>query len=449
MKIFVSNPPFISSFNRQVRWSAKTSGGLHPPIYLAYAAAMLAKKHKVMLRDSIAEKDDRAKFLLEIKRFGPDLIVMETSTPSVLNEKKLIKMIRKFIPKAKIALMGSHASAMPRETLLECRPDMVCIGEYDMTLFELAGAIEEGRSLAGIEGIAFRRGASVIINKRRGLIEDLDSLPWPMREALPTGAYSDTLLITPFTFVISGRGCPYYCTYCNWPSTMFGHNLRLRSPAKVVDEVEYRAVCEGLIKRKIKTPWICNARVDTLDLETMKFMRKAGCYLFKVGIESGVQETLDWARKGTTLEQARGFFSNAKKAGIRTFGSVIIGYPHDTRESIEQTFNFVKEIAPDMVQFVILQPLPGTELYVWMKKNGMLPAKSDWSDYLTDEGYVNIVFEHPNFSQDELREICSRLWKGYYMRPGYIARRAVRGIVSKEELKRNVKGVGKIFRYRT
>lgn len=471
MKIFISNPPFISSFNRQVRWSAKTSGGLHPPIYLAYAAAMLAKKHEVMLRDSVAEKDDHMKFIAEVKKFEPGLVVMETSTPSVFNEKKLIGLLRKAVPEAKIVLTGSHASAMPKETLLECLPDIVCIGEYDITLFEMANRIEEGASLAKVDGVAFRQGTKVTINKRRDLVKNLDALPWPMREALPTGAYSDTLLITPFTFVISGRGCPYYCTYCNWPSTMFGHGLRMRDPGMVVDEVEYcvhrfglrsfkffddtftvnkdhvKAICAELKRRRIKTPWICNARVDTLDLETMKVMKDAGCYLFKVGIESGVQETLDWVKKGTTLEQTRKFFRNTKKAGIKTFGSVIIGYPQDTRESIEQTFNFVKEVAPDMVQFVIMQPLPGTELYEWMGKHGMLPKGNSWDEYLTDEGYVNIVFEHPNFSQDELREICSKLWKGYYMRPGYIAKRAVRGITSREELKRNVKGFNKIFRY--
>jgi hypothetical protein len=78
----------------------------------------------------------------------------------------------------------------------------------------------------------------------------------------------------------------------------------------------------------------------------------------------------------------------------------------------------------------------------------MLPKGKNWNSYLTEEGYVDIVFKHPKFSQDELREICSKLWKGYYMRPGYIAKRAVKGLTSKEEIKRNVKGVKKVFRYR-
>lgn len=468
MRIFISNPPFIRHFNRQVRWSAKTSGGLHPPIYLAYAAAALEKAgFEVRLEDAIAEGRTHQQFLQDIREFNPALIIMETSTASIMNDSKLAEKIKEERD-TPLVFTGSHASAMPERTLKESRADIVCIGEYDQTLPELARAIQDRKPLNGIKGTAFKDGSKIVVNEKRPLIQDLDSLPLPLRDQLPTNAYSDTLLTTPFTFIVTARGCPYQCIYCNWPSTMFGRRIRKRDPKKVVDEVEHcikryklksfkffddtftcdkrhvKAVCDELIKRGIKTPWICNARVDTLDEETMRLMRKSGCYLFKIGVESGNQEILDWTKKGTNLEQVRSFFKLMKKTRIQSFASFMIGYPQETKETIKQTFQLAKEIQPDMCQFVILQPLPGTELWDWMQERGMIPKKLDWSSYMTGEGYVDLVFKHPRFSQDELHKICSKLWSGYYMRPKYILKR----LAKPGEWKRNIKGVKKIFRYR-
>lgn len=468
MRIFVSNPPFISHFNRQVRWAARTSGGLHPPIYLAYAAAALKKAgFEVKLEDAIAEGRTHQQFLDDIRKFNPDLIVMETSTASIVNDSGIAERI-KAERETPIVFTGSHASALPGRTLRESEADIVCIGEYDLTLPELAKTLKEGGDLRKVKGIAFKNGDKIIVNEKRPLIEDLDSLPWPLREQLPTQAYSDTLLTTPFTFIVTARGCPYLCNYCSWPHVMFGHKIRKRDPQKIADEVEYcikkyhlksfkffddtftcdkrhvKSVCEELIRRGIRTPWICNARVDTLDEETMRLMKRAGCYLFKIGVESGSQEILDWTRKGTKLEQIRSFFRLMKGVGIQSFASFMVGYPQETPETIKQTFNLAKEIQPDMCQFVILQPLPGTELWDWMQGKGMIPKDLSWGSYITGEGYVDLVFRHPRFSQKELHKICSELWSGYYLRPGYILRR----LAKPSEWRRNIKGVKKIFRYR-
>lgn len=471
MRIFIANPPFIKNFNRQVRWSAKTSGGLHPPIYLAYAAAVLAKKHEVKLQDAVAEGKSREEFLEGIKGFEPDLVVMETSTPSIINDSGIAEEIKKF-SKTKVVLTGPHTSAMPERTLKESVVDAVTMGEYDYTLPEIAEAFEKGKPLRGIKGCAYREDSKIVINPKRELIKDLDKLPWPLRDQLPNEKYSDTLMTSPLTFIVTARGCPFLCNYCNWPSTMFGHGIRKRDPMDVVDEVEHcvkkyrlksykffddtftcdknhvKIICNEIIKRKIKAKWICNARVDTLDEETMRLMKKAGCSLFKIGVESGDQDILDWIKKGTKIEQIREFFKLTKKVGIQTFASFMIGYPQETEETIKKTFRLAKEIGPDMAQFVILQPLPGTELWDWMQKEGMIPKDVKWDKYITDEGYVDLVFKHPRFSQDELREICSKLWKGYYMRPKYIAKRVKRGLTSSREIKRNAAGIKKIFRYR-
>ena len=472
MKVYIANPPFFNKFNRQVRWSAKTSGALHPPIYIAYAAANLKKNgFDVKLVDAIAEEMDIDSFVKDVVKFKPELVILETSTPSIMNDSKIAAKIKKSIKGVKVVFGGPHASALPVRTLKESVADGVCIREYDITVVEVAKAVSKKKGFKEIKGVAFRLGKDVIVNEPRELIEDLASLPRPMLDQLPVGKYKDTLLSEPFMFFITTRGCPYKCIYCNWPKTMFGNKARYRDPIDVVDEVEevikkydlktykffddtftikrdhVKAICRELIKRGINTPWICNARADKLDEEMLRLMKESGCYLMKVGVESGNQEILDWTKKGTTLDVMRKFFKLTRKVGIQTFASFMIGYPQESDESIKQTIDFAKELGPDMAQFVILQPLPGTPLWDELEKSGMIPKEIDWSKYITNEGYVDLVFEHPLYSRDELREISSKMWKEYYLRPKYIMRRLVRSFTSVDEIKRNIYGVKKVFRY--
>ena len=470
--MYISNPPFFNSFNRQVRWSAKTSGALHPPIYIAYAAANLKKNgFDVKFVDAIAEEMDIASFVKDVAKFKPSLVVLETSTPSIMNDSKIAEAIKKKMNNVKVVFTGPHVSALPLRTLKESVVDAICIREYDITIVEVAKAVKGKKEFGGIKGVAFKSGKKNVMNEPRELVEDLASLPRPMLDQLPVGKYKDTLLTEPFMFFITTRGCPYKCIYCNWPKTMFGNKARYRDPIDVVDEVEdaikryglktykffddtftikrshVKAICRELIRRGIKTPWICNARADKLDEEMLRLMKESGCYLMKIGVESGNQDILDWTKKGTTLDVMRKFFKLTKKVGIQTFASFMIGYPQETDDTIRQTIDFAKELEPDMAQFVILQPLPGTPLWDGMVKDGMIPKDIDWSEYITKEGYVDLVFEHPTYTKDELREISSKMWKDYYLRPKYILRRFIKGLTSVEEIRRNIHGVKKIFRY--
>lgn len=474
MKICLVNPPFIAHYNRQVRWSAKTSGGLHPPVYLAYAASNLKKHgHEVKLIDAVAEEMGRDAFVDAVKGFGPDILIMEVGTPSIINDSELASIIKKEVKGVKIAFTGAHVSALPEETMSGSEADFVLKGEYDETVVELADALKNKKPLEEVDGIFYRKGKEVKSTKPRKHIEKLDSLPWPMYEQLPVRKYKDTLLYDPFVFVVSGRGCLAHCTFCQWPQLMYGHKDRRRDPKDVVDEVEHwvkkyrlksfkffddtftfnkdyvKEVCRELIKRRINTPWICNARADgVLDEETLRLMKRAGCMLFKIGVESGNQEILDWVKKGTNVQGIKKFFRMTNKVGIKTFASFMIGFPQETRETIDQTFQLAKDIKPTMVQFVIVQPLPGTELYRQMADKGVIPKNLDWSKYITKEGYVDLAFEHPTFSQEELRGIVSKMWSGYFLRPEYMIRRFMTGIKQPKEMAKNMSGMKKIFRYR-
>ena len=205
MKVYIANPPFFNSFNRQVRWSAKTSGALHPPIYIAYAAANLKKNgFDVKFVDAIAEEMDIASFVKDVAKFKPSLVVLETSTPSIMNDSKIAEAIKKKMNNVKVVFTGPHVSALPLRTLKESVVDAICIREYDITIVEVAKAVKGKKEFGGIKGVAFKSGKKNVMNEPRELVEDLASLPRPMLDQLPVGKYKDTLLTEPFMFFIIG-----------------------------------------------------------------------------------------------------------------------------------------------------------------------------------------------------------------------------------------------------
>jgi len=456
---------------REVRWSAKTSGALHPPIYLAYAASVLKKDHNVKLMDCVAMELEKKDFYNRVKKYKPDFLVMDTSTPSIINDIDIAKKIKE-ITNTKIILVGPHVSALPQQTFeMGQWIDYIAMGEYDYTLPELIKKSGKNKSLKNVKGISYQSNGKIVVTKRREPIQNLDELPWPDRNQLPIDKYKDTLLTDPFTFIVTARGCPCLCNYCLWPQVMFYRKLRTRNPTDVVDEVEHciskynlksykffddtftidkkrvKQICEDIIDRGIDKPWICNARVNNLDKETMKIMKKAGCNLFKIGVETGTQKLLNVIKKGTTIQQIEKFFKLTKEVGIKTFGSFMVGLPGETKQTIRNTINLAKKIEPDMAQFIILSPLPGTEMFDYMTKNRWISFPIDWSDYVTEEGFVNIVFKHPNFPEDELRDICGQMWKEFYLRPKFIFNRIKKSLTDFNEFKRSVTGVRKVFRY--
>jgi radical SAM superfamily enzyme YgiQ (UPF0313 family) len=258
---------------------------------------------------------------------------VDTSTPSIYNDVKIASKL-KDSTKAFVVLVGTHVSALPKETLeLDGNIDAVTMHEYDYTLPELAKCIEYKKDLKNVKGIAFRgENGKIIINETRPMIENLDTLPFvsPVyKKHLRIKDYFYSSAGFPLVMIITGRGCPFRCFWCNWPQVFHGHKYRLRSAENVVEEFEYiannmpevrevgieddtltadiervRKICKLLIEKGInkKLKWYANVRVN-LDFETMKIMKDAGCRLLIPGYESGVQELLDNSHKGITLEE--------------------------------------------------------------------------------------------------------------------------------------------------
>ncbi len=477
MKVLLLNPPFLPKFSRNSRSPAVTKGGtIYYPIWLSYATGVLEKEgFEVKLIDAPAQKLSTEEVIGEIKKFEPELIVIDTSTPSISNDIKVAEAI-KDATNSFIALVGTHVSALPEETLkLSEKIDAAARKEYDYTIRDLSYTIKEGKNPKSVLGLSFRENGKIIHNPDRPMIQNLDELPFVTsvyKKHLNIKNYFYSSANYPMVMIMTGRGCPFKCFFCNWPQVFFERKYRLRSPENVAAEFEYivknlpevkevgieddtltadiprvHEICRLLIEKGInkKLKWYANVRV-ALDLETMKLMKKAGCRLIIPGYESGVQEILNNAHKGITIEQSREFAKNAKKSGLLVHGCFIIGLPGETRETAKKTIEFAKKLDPDDAQFFPLIPYPGTEAYEWAKKNNYLLTE-DFSEWATEEGWHNSIVSTPNLTNMEILELCNQAKIEFYLRPKYVLKMLKLMLTDWNETKRVFKASNIFFRY--
>jgi len=467
MNIAFLNPPFRGTYNREVRFQAVSpQKALHPPIMLGYATAVCRDAgHKVDLIDAPALEISEEETIERVASLEPNFVVMLTSTASVESDAALAKKISGKTG-AKTIAVGVHATAVPEDTL-EKGFDIVARGEYDYTIRDIA----EG-TLEKVQGISFKKGRRIIHNKARELIRNLDELPFPAREFLPNEKYYSALYKNPFTFVLAGRGCPHQCIYCAGPQLMSGRGYRMRSPGNVVKELKHLKenfrlksvlfnddtlnvnkkyvleLCALMVKEKINMPWIAYSRVDSVDKEIATAMKRAGCFLVKVGFESGCDELLKSMKKGAraTVEQARKATKCFRDAGIQVHGTFVFGMPGETVGTMRKTIDFAKELDLDFVQFSVAQPYPGTEFYDYLKSRGYLRFNK-WSDYLDCEGRITPIFEYPDLSMEELQLWLRKAYKEYYLRPRYILKALGQRLTNPELMKTSLRSAVSLMSY--
>jgi len=481
MKIFLLNPPFKIEYGRYSRASRSPaitkSGTIYYPFWLAYAAGVLEKRgHEVKLVDSCAYSYDRNKVFQIAKDFNPDLIALDTSTPSIYNDVEIGAELKRILPKSFLILTGAHPSALPQETLnLNTAIDAVACKEYDYTLLDLADTIESRKDIGRVKGIAYRNGKRVIHNPPRDLIENLDELPFVSsvyKKHLDPGKYFFAAGRYPMMMIMTGRGCSFGCFFCVYPQVFHGNKYRLRSAENVADEFEYIAenfpqvkeigieddtftaninrledICSLLIKRKInkKLKWWSNVRVN-LDLDTMGLMKEAGCRLVIPGFESGNQGVLNNIKKGITVEESLEFAKNAKRAKLLVHGCFMVGNPGDTKETMQQTLRFAIKLNTDTAQFFPMIPYPGTKAHAWARENSFL-KDTGFDRWLTQGGGHKTVIERTDLTAKELTEFCSYARKKYYIRLGYIWNKIGQCLLNPGEAKRTWKSLRLFFKH--
>jgi len=433
MKILLINPSQTGSY-----------GGSATPDYLplglAYIGAVLEKNnYQVKIIDIDADKLTESGFISQLKRFDPALVGITALTPSYNGAIKLASLVKQNSA-AKVVLGGIHPTVLPEESIKPEAIDFVIKGEGEDTFLELVRSLEGNSELAGIKGLVFKEAGRTVVNPDRLLVEDLDRLPYPARHLFKQHKYSyPDALLSPAFPIITSRGCPGNCTYCNAKS-IFTRKLRIRSPKNTVGEIEHLineygareihiwddnfitrrdrvfAIRDEFKARniKVKIAFPNGLRADYLDEDILKALREMGTYSIAFGVESGSQEILDRIKKGMKISEIEHAFKLAKRLGFETWGFFMLGLPGENNETIRQTINFAKRLNPDVAKFHILQPYPGTEIFDEFKRDGLI------NDYNYDHYSIHSdpIFTLPGLSSEDLIKGQQDAYRRFYLRPG-------------------------------
>lgn len=409
--------------------------------FATLAAPLLQQGHHVEVLDLNQVEEPRKSLEKKLEDLSPDLVGITCTTPLVDEVKNITALVKGWNPHTMVVAGGPHPSAFPQETLEECALDVVCQGEGDWVVTQLAG----GTDLSAISGLCYRRDGHVVANPRGSFIEDLDALPLPAWQLFDIKKYHTPRLTArknPVGSMETSRGCVFGCTYCN--KTVFGRTFRMKSAQRVVAEMEYmlklgfgeihimddgfttnlrraKQICQLIIERRLRFPWalLNGIRVDRVDREFLEKACTAGCYEVTFGVETGDEGVLQNIQKGITLDQARQAVKWAREAGLETLTYFMIGLPGETEESMKRTIDFALELDADYSKVSILLPLPGTPLFQDFERAGYLKSK-DWAFY--NQHDPSEVYDHPNLDWKTILRYYNRFYRRYYLRPKFIWR---------------------------
>ncbi|MEW6236827.1 MAG: radical SAM protein [Candidatus Omnitrophota bacterium] len=375
-----------------------------------------------------------------------DVCTMLTSTMTIQEDAEILFDLKQANPKMTSIVMGSQPTFMPQATLARRGIDFIVMKEQEHTLKNLLAALEAGgEAFKNVRGIGYKNAdGQAVINPPAEMIKNLDELPIANRTLLPQNIdyFNPIVKRMPFTTMFTTRGCTAKCTYCTSPG-FYGEKVRFRSAEKVLEEMEYcqnlgykeiffrdelftaskkrvLEICSGIKDRGIDLTWICSSRVNNIDAEMLKIMKDAGCHLIRFGVESGVQEILDNVRKDITVEETRQAFKLCHEFKIDTHAHCMIGSPGETKETINQSIQFVKEIDPTIITFGITTPYPGTHLFDEVKE--VYPEIGDGSQMdisrLHSDSFFNQFFT--DLTNEDLTRDIRRVYREFYFRPRYI-----------------------------
>ncbi len=455
MKTLLMNPPSFENFDggASSRWPVtREIASFWYPVWLTYPTGML---EGARLLDCGPHKISPAETLRIARDY--EFVVMFTSTVGFENDCKLARQIKEQKPDTKICFVGPHVQTQPVQTLTASEDiDFIVRGEFDHAVAEFAS----GRPLAQIAGISYRENGRIVDTPARAQLhtEELDALPFATdvykQQGLRIENYNVPFLLHPYVSLYTTRGCPALCTFCVWPQTLSGHAWRVRSTDNVVAEIKSamknfpqmkefffdddtfnirKDRCIELSKKfkPLGVRYSCNARVHS-DYETLKHMADGGARLLIVGLESGSDQILKNIKKGATVAMAREFVKNCKKVGITIHGDFILGLPGETKETIQKTIEFAKELDLETIQVSMAHAFPGTELHDYLVQNDFLKTEA-----LTDQrGHQLPHIEYPGLTREEMMAGVNRFYDEYYFRPRVVWRIVRKALWDAHERKR-------------
>jgi radical SAM superfamily enzyme YgiQ (UPF0313 family) len=456
------NPP-TGLYRRDDRCQCKVEDQtiqiVFPPIELATIAATLRRGGcRVALRDYPAQGQGWDAFIADLKALRPNMVLVNVVTATSHQDFEALRLAKETLGEDNVVTLakGEYIEAMGEAALRDNpQADFGFHGEIELSIERF----RQGEPLETMEGLVWRRlvgenGASSLVatrNPGHPLIEDLNALPFPARDLLDNGLYRSPETGNPLTVIHGNRGCPSKCVFCP-AGVMSGFKVRYRSPESVMAEIDQCVrehglreflfhgdtftinkkwlleLCDRIIASGQKIHWGCNSRVDTIDDERAAKMKAAGCWVVAFGVESGSQAILDSMKKGQQVERAYDAARVCRRHGLRVHAFFVIGMPLETRATLQETMRFIRRLDPDFFDFNIAYPLPGTELYEMVSREGL------WEKDPAATGYANAAARTRELSSAELTAWRRKALLKMYLRPRYIARTLMRAGGPREAL---------------
>jgi hopanoid biosynthesis associated radical SAM protein HpnJ len=366
-----------------------------------------------------------------------DLLIIHTSTPSFANDVKVAEAFKAENPAMMIGFIGAKVAVQPEESLARAKVlDFVAGNEFDFTIKEIA----EGKPLAEVDGIMYRAADGALIkNKDRAILHDMDQLPFvteAYKKHLRIEDYFIGYLLHPYISIYTGRGCKSHCTFCLWPQTVGGHKYRTRSVENVIAEIRAAKAAFPQVKEfmfdddtftddlpraeaiakelgKMGVTWSCNAKAN-VPYKTLKVLKENGLRLLLVGYETGNQQILYNIKKGMRIDVAKQFTKDCHALGIKIHGTFIVGLPGESRETLQETIEFAKEINPHTIQVSLAAPYPGTFLYNQAVKEGWLDVEH--AELIDEHGVQIAPLHYPHLSHTEIFNSVETFYRKFYFR---------------------------------
>ena len=431
-RVVLFNSPYILDKKDKLE-----EGNIHARIGIASIAAYLLSKG---IETYVIDSTDMNVIRASLKQYSADIVGIPAFTFEIGDAAATARLVKEVLPDAQIIVGGPHPTALPVETLKEFDEfDIAVIGEGERTVEELCTVSD----LSNVTGIAFRNGTEIKVTRSGEIFDSLDEIPSPAWNDFDfskrTVWVEEFNRKVPYLPVESSRGCPFPCIFC---FRVTGKSVRYRDPKKVADEVERLTerfgqikfyfvdgtfgihkkfaseLCDEFIRRSLpeKVVWDASSRVDVVDKELLIKMKNAGCIQLGFGIESGDDKMLKIMGKNFTTADVKEAIDMCLDAGIQVGGNFILGYPHETRESIKQTIKFAKKLPIDTTNFAIMVPFPGTEVREMAERNmgGLKILTNDWRYYGKQ---IGATLELNQLSQEDLQWYQTRAYLEFYLTP--------------------------------
>lgn len=453
MKILLINPPRWSELVGKNPSIIEKHRGFNPPLGLLYLASAIKKltSFSVEVFDSQPSAMTYPQLEGYLRGKYYDVLGISAMTFTLIDVYKTAQLAKRVMPNTMLVLGGTHIHLFPEETINLQSVDFALMGEAEFSFITflkyLDGKVE---SPENVPGLIFKDKNGNIIKNNIQQIENLDDIPFPQRQHLDISSYSSLLSRwTRCTTIISSRGCPFRCSFCDRPLSPVTSYFRYRSAKNIADEIneclEYEikdflfyddtftvnrnrvlAICDEILHRGLKIRWDIRTRIDLVDEEMLKMLKRAGCVAIHYGVEAGNDKILKVIKKGFAVKKVKEIFALTKRFEIETLAYFMIGLPSEDTGDIQDTFDLAKELKPDYAHFTIFSPYPGTELYYLGLEKGII--KNDiWREFARNprEDFRIPVWEE-NFTRDELYEMIVMFYKRFYLNPRYLFSRIMK-----------------------